>query len=81
MKFSHAKCEICKVSFFKEEEVISYYNSGVSYRDRNMEVVQLNGREPWCGVHCACLGCIEFLANAATQRKEVDHVPNHPIVP
>src|SRR5687767_6286292 len=65
MKFGHAHCLICGKDYFKEEEVIAFSIGfrGENYRERFLERVSLEGKQPWSGVRAVCKKCANFLLN------------------
>jgi hypothetical protein len=65
MKFMHATCVICGQSIMPDEVLISYIR-----REGGIQGIDLHGEQPWSGVRCACLDCVDFLALIATKRRE-----------
>lgn len=51
MKFIFANCRICRRDVFNEEELAAFKLSP-------LELVNLDGQQPWCGVHCICSQCV-----------------------
>ncbi len=57
MRFSHAPCKVCGSYIFESDDLVAYQcgNAGVVQ-------IELNGEQPWSGVHCVCKTCIPRLA-------------------
>lgn len=49
----HATCEMCRQSQFSPDGVTAY-----TVRNKAIEFVMLNGKEPWSGVRIVCDACI-----------------------
>ncbi len=56
MKFTMSQCQLCGECVFDEVELQAF-----QVRDKMIELFSLNGRQPWCGVRCVCLNCVEQL--------------------
>ena len=57
MRFNHALCEVCGAYIFEIDDLVAYQhgNAGVIR-------VELEGEQPWAGIHCVCKTCIHRLA-------------------
>jgi len=57
MRFSHALCKVCGAYIFESDDLVAYQcgNTGLT-------IVELNGEQPWSGIHCACKTCVTRLA-------------------
>lgn len=58
MKFGHAQCVICMESIFKAEDATAFILRVAP--ERQLESVQLDGRQPWSGVRVICPKCLGF---------------------
>lgn len=68
MTFKFAKCETCNTYIFDESRIISYrLCSRDKDGNRQKEIVQLEGREPWAGIRCICLDCVDFFTELRKQ--------------
>jgi hypothetical protein len=65
MTFHHAKCESCGDLLFDPDKLIAFTVRGWD-RGRKVEVVQLDGDQPWAGIRVICLACIDAFRRAAT---------------
>jgi hypothetical protein len=54
--FHHACCEVCGRDVFRADDLIAY-----QVRAGRPARIDLGGKQPWAGVRCVCLACIEFL--------------------
>lgn len=57
MRLMHVVCEICGNILFEELEFIAYK------RKKPIEIVDLNGEQPWTGIGIVCKSCIVELAD------------------
>lgn len=57
MRFNHALCEVCGAYIFEIDDLVAYQcDNAVLFR------IDLEGEQPWSGVHCVCKICISRLA-------------------
>jgi hypothetical protein len=65
MIFHHAECESCGDLLFDPDKLIAFTVRGRD-RGRKVEVVQLDGEQPWSGIRVICLACIDIFRRAVT---------------
>ena len=63
MEFKFAKCETCNEYIFDESKLIAYRLTSENW-GKGKKIVKLEGREPWSGIRCICLDCVEFFSEA-----------------
>lgn len=57
MKFMFTPCTVCRKDFFQPDEVVAFYRISAELRR-----IDLDGQQPWCGVHCICHRCIDVIS-------------------
>lgn len=67
MKFTNAQCVLCLRDIFDEKEMATFTRP-VSRPDSNwtMERFDIEDQQPWCGVTCICLDCVNTVAEQAS---------------
>ncbi len=55
MEFFNARCQTCRRSISKPEELTAY-----RVRDHKLEAVDLRGEQPWSGIRVICGPCVLF---------------------
>ncbi len=63
MLFQSAQCQLCKQSVFRVADQIAF-----QIRDKEIRTVNLEGREPWCGVFSVCIDCAKTLRQTLKAR-------------
>jgi hypothetical protein len=62
MKFMFANCKVCNRDVFNEEELVAFFKRSEL---QGMERANLEGQQPWTGMLCICLQCVNAIAEAA----------------
>jgi hypothetical protein len=70
----HATCETCRSSVFDPAKVVAFRLRWVTNDNRYyLESVDLEGREPWCGIRVICIPCLVFFRRETeSERKKAD---------
>lgn len=65
MRFFHTQCKMCGAYIFDPDNLIAYQcgNAGLFQ-------VDLQGEQPWTGIHCVCKTCVTRLAEMVVQKDE-----------
>jgi len=56
MRFNHTRCRLCGAYIFEINDLIAY-----STGNSGLYQVDLEGQQPWSGVHCVCKTCVTVL--------------------
>ena len=52
MKFIFTNCRVCRRDFFNAKEIVAFKQTP------SLELVDLEGQQPWTGMLCICLQCV-----------------------
>jgi hypothetical protein len=65
MTFKCAQCSLCTNFQFDITRVIAFgWSPFEPAKPRHLVPVDLDGREPWCGVRCVCVDCARTIERA-----------------
>lgn len=69
MTFFNAKCVLCGQYHDKPDNLVAF-----TVRHQALELIDLRGEQPWCGVQVVCRRCIRFLRET-TEGSEREECP------